>query len=457
MKILNKIKTKSDSLGILDFDFKIQELGTIILKFSSEMKGRDQELCKYNLSVNLYTEDVEIAEREAAELAKESETKLFSALIEHTEYENLCHIDIKSKDKINKSAFQESLYEISDFDRDIDYKITRPSEKYTFYMLCCLTGEEFDNVIKIALKEIKSKMFMHELLAEDEVYDFSYISDCFWFGEFFTVKVDTEHDIYYDKLHSISESFLYEIAIKQGDVIFQDSNFGRYLNRVNKFFTHSEDGLSQEDYPEIKKAPYSVYNPELVRYYLDGLSSGSPSSQFLSYYHILEFFYSKISKLEIKEQLQEMLINPRFSPRNETSVEEIIRVVSKFYVSDSMTSKNEQTTLGLVLRRFIPERSLLESAIITQHGLRMISYYKKTKPCFTKEVGSLVNLESDDTGFHGSLQNRIYAIRNAIVHSKDAKHMSRYIPYDHDGILEYEIPLIKCVAELVIQRSAERL
>lgn len=45
--------------------------------------------------------------------------------------------------------------------------------------------------------------------------------------------------------------------------------------------------------------------------------------------------------------------------------------------------------------------------------------------------------------------NRIYKVRNAIIHSKQGKG-GIYRPFLHEAELSKEIPLIRCVAERVI-------
>ena len=52
------------------------------------------------------------------------------------------------------------------------------------------------------------------------------------------------------------------------------------------------------------------------------------------------------------------------------------------------------------------------------------------------------------------LSQRIYSVRNAIVHSKDCDKL-RYQPFNNDDELRKEIPLIKSIAEIVIINTAE--
>ena len=56
----------------------------------------------------------------------------------------------------------------------------------------------------------------------------------------------------------------------------------------------------------------------------------------------------------------------------------------------------------------------------------------------------------------GLIASRIYKVRNAIVHSKKQT-FGAFIPFKHDRALSYEIPLVKCVAEEVIDNNSSRV
>ena len=64
---------------------------------------------------------------------------------------------------------------------------------------------------------------------------------------------------------------------------------------------------------------------------------------------------------------------------------------------------------------------------------------------------------NDLGGVYTSLAKRIYATRNALVHSKSGQNDKLYKPLKHKEVLRKELPLVQVVAEMVIVKSSEVL
>ena len=84
-----------------------------------------------------------------------------------------------------------------------------------------------------------------------------------------------------------------------------------------------------------------------------------------------------------------------------------------------------------------------------------IDYYKNEKVPFASEGGT-INFEDSQDAVYATIRNRVYSVRNAIVHSKEGERL-RYEPFKHDKDLLKEIPLIRAIAEEIIVNSAKRL
>lgn len=70
--------------------------------------------------------------------------------------------------------------------------------------------------------------------------------------------------------------------------------------------------------------------------------------------------------------------------------------------------------------------------------------------------GKLIDFEDESERVYSSIRDRIYATRNAVVHSKYGERL-RYEPFKHDKHLGKEIPLMRAVAEEIIISSADRI
>ena len=60
---------------------------------------------------------------------------------------------------------------------------------------------------------------------------------------------------------------------------------------------------------------------------------------------------------------------------------------------------------------------------------------------------------SDSSTVIAALSRRIYATRNAVVHSKDGG-KPKYVPFRHDSVLAQELPLMRLVAEEIVISSS---
>ena len=89
----------------------------------------------------------------------------------------------------------------------------------------------------------------------------------------------------------------------------------------------------------------------------------------------------------------------------------------------------------------------------TWYDASAIDYYMNNETVFADE-GNKINFSNITEGTYKEIRNRIYAVRNSIVHSKEGEKL-RYEPFKHDKELSREIPLIRAVAEEIIVSSAE--
>lgn len=106
----------------------------------------------------------------------------------------------------------------------------------------------------------------------------------------------------------------------------------------------------------------------------------------------------------------------------------------------------------LCLKKYIPDLDTLKTSIITIDS-SAVEYYKNNHVEFACESKS-INFEDVPEKAYSDIRDRIYAVRNAIVHSKEGDKL-RYEPFKHDKQLAKEIPLIRSVAEEIIISSAK--
>jgi hypothetical protein len=196
-------------------------------------------------------------------------------------------------------------------------------------------------------------------------------------------------------------------------------------------------------------APQRLYNEKLIYYYQQALSGSNPVLEYLSFYQILEYFYDIVFKEDLVNDVKNKLINPDFSPKDKKSIEELIELVKegKF---------EEKKALILVLGKYIDGKKLRSKLI--EYDIDYYNYLTKKKVKFADADHIQEKSKNKDKFISKtSLADRIYKIRNALIHSKEGNE-AIYVPFTSDEeILMKELPLIQFIAEQVIINSSDEI
>lgn len=199
--------------------------------------------------------------------------------------------------------------------------------------------------------------------------------------------------------------------------------------------------------------PYKSYNPELVKYYYQGASTDIPFTQYLAFYHVAEFFFQTIAEQSAFHEIESFITRPSFSPYKKEDIRQFYNKIKKKMRDQREDGVwDEKMGLLLCLKKYIPDIESLKNAIQSIDS-SAINYYESNNAPFTDE-GKMINFDDLSEAFYTVVRNRIYSVRNAIVHSKEGEKL-RYEPFKHDKELAKEVPLIRAVAEEIIINSAK--
>ncbi|MDA2093788.1 hypothetical protein PDN23_14285 [Bacillus cereus] len=198
------------------------------------------------------------------------------------------------------------------------------------------------------------------------------------------------------------------------------------------------------------QAPKRIYNANLLDYYNLAVSSIDPFVSFISYYHIIEYFFDEVFREQQINNLKKSITSPRFNYKDEEQLYNIIKTIIKDNHSIRENgSGNEKQSMNYVLAKYIYD--------IDEFKLRLnndeLAFYQNNIVSFSR--GNVINWERDKTKIIKDIVNRIYATRNALIHSKSSKKEETYHPYLHKNDLEKEINLIKALAECIIENDSE--
>lgn len=239
-------------------------------------------------------------------------------------------------------------------------------------------------------------------------------------------------------------SFVFEFMYKSGIALIE------FTDIVDMF--HMNNSIrGRLDVTQISTPPLRKYTNDVVDYYKQALASNDPYIKFISFYHVMEYFFDEVFKRKLVTDLKDKITHPDFSYKNEDKIYDIaLFVKNRLRMNDETGQGNELESLKYVLSEYLSIDDLKDR--IDAIDLNAVQYYKNNKVSF---CNAPVISWSDTQGVFTQLARRIYFTRNSLVHSKSGKNKERYRPYQDEKQLQLEIPLVKAVAELIIINSSE--
>ena len=258
-----------------------------------------------------------------------------------------------------------------------------------------------------------------------------------------SLRIDADKSTSPSDFRDYKTSFSFQFMYRSGFALieFLDIDDIFHLNRT----TRDRIDFTQLDTPPLRK-----YSSDVVDYYKLALSSNDPYIEYLSFYHIMEYFYDEVFKKKMVEDLRGKITHPDFVYKDDDKVYQIaLFVKNRMQMDDKSGLGDERESLKYVLCEYVPIDDL--KTRISLIDPNATQYYQSTKVGF---CNAPIVPWGDTQGVYGQLAKRIYFTRNSLVHSKSGKNNERYKPYSDELQLQKEIPLAKAIAELIIINSS---
>lgn len=253
-----------------------------------------------------------------------------------------------------------------------------------------------------------------------------------------TIQFKDEHEREDKNMRDYLSSYYFNISYNYNECILRIANISKRRRRMGV------NNGGQLD-------PLRIYNSQLMDYYNQGVAADTAFSQYLAFYHVLEFFFQTVIEEDTLNYIKDTLTKPSFSTSSKRELTSFVKGIKKKLSNQKeKSSQGEQFALELCLEKHLNISDL--TARLNLIDCECVDYYKGNKVSFAQDSIE-VDFENEKTVI-SHLSQRIYSVRNAIVHSKDCDKL-RYQPFNNDDELSKEIPLIKSIAEIVIINTAE--
>lgn len=193
--------------------------------------------------------------------------------------------------------------------------------------------------------------------------------------------------------------------------------------------------------------PNSNYEDDLVGFYKVAKSSIFPTQSFLSYYHILEYNFLKVSDEELYNKTKSVINSTTFNA-NYHNINKLLSILQKHE-----RNLDETTMLKRVLTKFIDEDDLIQFIIDIEKNAGEKIFSKPKEDIF----GERIPLKLEEGHAISNISKIIKHIRNSLVHSSDKyTREDCVIPFsESESIIIKYIPILKFLAEKVIYANAK--
>jgi hypothetical protein len=374
----------------------------------------------------------------AARLAGNVQAKGDAALFSPRHYEAL--VSEESRFGLGRLHGEDNILTLTDNENGITYKLGPPSVDFLVFFLNRLADVAPKAAIRSSIGQYRLRRHIEQGTVANDVIEWVRITS----PRLLTCQVETKQNRNSDDLASHANAFLFHLTYNMNVALVE-------MQSLDDFVRSSRLASMRRSRASELEPPKRTYIKELTYHYQLGVSAESPVLEFLSYYHVAEYFFEAVFHDDLVEAIRERLTRPDFSTKRKKDVQGLVREINKRQrIRDETITFSEQEALRLTLAKYVPLDNLC--AKLTAYDKKAVGYFKSTPVTFSS--GDAVDIEAKDSKtVFGPLAQRLYRTRNAIVHSKDGDR-GRFVPFDHDPILAKEVPLIRFIAEEIIIASS---
>ncbi len=334
-------------------------------------------------------------------------------------------------------------------DDTIAYKIAPPSPELILTILSSVPEEEIKNFRRM----LPSRFFLQRYSGNEvsNVNLFDLILRAMRVS--LSLKLSSTIPMPFERFQKYVNSFLFNLSYNTSIVFkhvhdISEISFERGRASPRRFLRAEE-----------METPQLFYTNELTEQYNLAQSSNDPFIKFISYYHIMEYFFDDVYNGALIASVKEVLLHPGFSAKKPKEINKIIDIVRrKTKIAKEEFQGTELEALELTIKTFVTMEQLRIN--LNEYEPSLITYYKTHEVSFSN--GDSIDLNDfANEKLSKKIAARIYKTRNSLVHSKSnsarIKERGIYRPFTDDKELSREIPLMKLIAEEIIIKSAEEI
>lgn len=355
-----------------------------------------------------------------------------TALVSDQQYE----IIVREEGEIPFRRLRNDKIEVENEEAGLKYELSPATDAYLIWLLVQMRRKLDPRDMRIGM--LFGSRLERWLEEEQELSPLEYIrlSSFRWL----TLKISSQRRVTAAQFSKFTHAFLFHVGYNLDIALVPQ----RLLDEIVR---HGRISRMRRSRIEDLDPPRRTYNEDLVQHYLLAVSTENPVIEYLSYYHIFEHFFESVFNEDLVDSIKSKITDPGFSYKRKKDINQLIGTIKKsLQIRSETITFSESEALRLCIGRFVDINELCEK--LDAYDETLTGFYKSNDVVFSS--GPAVDLRNVDTEeVVRKLTKRIYATRNALVHSKEGER-SKYTPFRDDRTLVKEVPLLRFASEMVI-------
>ena len=266
-----------------------------------------------------------------------------------------------------------------DKENNIEYQIGLCSVEYCVFLLITLIEKsKQQNKRRVILPTKFRRGYPYQIDNENDEKELDWKDILIRNMREFSIKIITPNYSSLEKNRKRKEAYVFEFIYKTEQVV------GEYADIEDILPTLEMGRRMADSVPNtIETIPRREYISDVVDYYRLAFSSADPYIKYISFYHIMEYFYDEVYKRKIVADLINKITHPDFSYKDEEKVYEIATFVkNRMHMNDESGQGDELESLKYVLKEYVDIEQLKNK--LNSIDQDSIMFYQSNKVAFCK-------------------------------------------------------------------------
>lgn len=225
---------------------------------------------------------------------------------------------VKEESEIPVRRLRDEIISLKSDDNEIEFELSPLSNEYLIWLLSILKEASNNNEIR---PWFLNSPRLDRFLEEDDNKDFlDYIKIVF--SRFLSLKVKSGKKIPTSQFIKYLSSFMFHLSYNI-DIAIIPYKLVDEITRGARISRMRRSRLDELD------APRRIYNEELINQYVLAVSTENPVIQYLSYYHILEYFYESVYNDDLLDFIKNKITDPGFSYKRRKDIQNLVNNIKR--------------------------------------------------------------------------------------------------------------------------------